>query len=248
MSTSRPACVVELHHRVTDNPKPAPTRLRRALGREGRGARSVTLRLRPCRGTACPSISAFMAPFMRGRGWTGSWISPPRCPGKAGEGLNHLMEAADARGVRGAFLHALILVRDWLGVPLDHPDLAAHGDHARVERLKWLLGRLYSPTEWYDSRPARLVEEICAHLAVEPALSPLDQVGLALPGERGKTRIVLLRGLGHRFVCRKHCPGSISWCGPGVGLSDASGRPRGKAAPGGVDAPQISDVFSGHER
>ena len=71
-------------------------------------------------------------------------------------GLNawqDLVEAADAGGVKGAFLHALLLARDWLGVSIDHPDLAAHGESARVERLKWLLGRLYRPTDWYDLAP-----------------------------------------------------------------------------------------------
>ena len=56
--------VVELHHRVTDNPSLLPLDFA-ALWAEREEVGSVALRLRPCRGIACPSIFAFMAPFMR---------------------------------------------------------------------------------------------------------------------------------------------------------------------------------------
>lgn len=139
--------VVELHHRLTDNPRLLPLDFD-TLWRE----REVV----QVGGCAVPTLSQGHLPLYlcvhgANHGWERlRWLVDFAAIVHRSQCTDEVLAAAHAVGIGAAMLHGLSLAHDWLGLPVDQRHLAAARASARVRRLDRILAHLYEGAAWHE--------------------------------------------------------------------------------------------------
>jgi putative nucleotidyltransferase-like protein len=142
--------LVELHCRLTDNPNLLPSDFtalwnEREELRLGDGAIATLARHR---------LPLYLCLHGGDHGWARlRWLVDFAAALPRSQDMNAAVAAADACGLRWSFLHALLLAHAWLGLPVEDRLLAVCRNSAQIRRREWLIGRLYSPTDWYGPAP-----------------------------------------------------------------------------------------------
>jgi hypothetical protein len=138
--------MVELHHRLTDNPYLLTCDFA-TLWNEREEIRvgdcSIATLSRQC-------LPLYLCVHGADHGWARlQWLVDFAGAARS-QNLDDALQAATAAGLRTPFMHALLLSRDWLGLPLGGVALAAcRGSSGAVARRDWLLARAYAATQWY---------------------------------------------------------------------------------------------------
>lgn len=149
--------LVELHYRLTDNPNLLSVdfdalwndREEVSIG-DGRVATLARHRL-----------PLYLCAHGADHGWARlHWLMDFAAALPPSPAIDAVLEAADACGLRWPFLHALSLAHDWLGAPIESRLIAPYRGCAQIRRREWLLGRLYSATDWYKMPPQGTLKRI----------------------------------------------------------------------------------------
>jgi len=152
--------LVELHHRLTDNPNLLPLEFA-SLWNEREEV--------PLAGGAVSTLPRRHLPLylcVHGddHAWSRlQWLVDFASALSQSQVIDDLVETADAGGLRWPFLHAVMLAHDWLGLPIDDFQVAAYRNHVQVQRLDYLLTRLYSPADWYEEAPSGSWKRLLRH-------------------------------------------------------------------------------------
>ena len=144
--------LIELHHRLTANPHLLSVPFA-SLWNEREEVNLGEARLATLPRGRLP---LYLCAHGADHGWARlQWLVDFAAATRQMRTLEDLVEAANACGLRAAFLQALGLSHEWLGLPVEERWLVARADDAQARRLDWLLDRLYTATDWYDAAPKR---------------------------------------------------------------------------------------------
>jgi hypothetical protein len=142
--------LVELHHRLTDNPDLLPVEFA-ALWNEREEVRLGDVTIATLSRQRLP---LYLCVHGGDHGWARlHWLVDFAAAVSRLPDLDAEIEAAGRCGLKWSFLHPLMLANEWLGLPVDSRLLATYRNSAPIRRRDWLLRRLYSPTDWCDVAP-----------------------------------------------------------------------------------------------
>lgn len=139
--------LVELHHRLTDNPDLLPLEFS-SLWKDRDEVRlgDVVVATMPRHW-----LPLYLCVHGADHGWARlQWLTDFAAALAQLQDVDAAVDTAAAYGLRWPFLQALLLAHDWLGLPIEKRLTAAWRESAPIRRRAWLLRRLYSSTDWYE--------------------------------------------------------------------------------------------------
>jgi hypothetical protein len=137
--------MVELHHRLTDNPYLLECDFSSLWGeREEINLGDLTVATLPRQ-----RLPLYLCVHGADHCWAKLQWLVDFAAAMRSQNVDDALQSATAAGLRGPFMHALLLSHDWLGLPLGDSAVAACRGSSAVARCAWLLARAYSATEWY---------------------------------------------------------------------------------------------------
>jgi hypothetical protein len=139
--------LVELHHRLTDN----PNLLASDFGTLWNEREEVRLGDIAIATLPRQRLPLYLCAHGGGHGWERlRWLVDFAAALQQPESTARAFEAAEAAGLAPAMQHALLLAHDWLGLPVDERHLASARRSAEVKSLDRLLAHLYAGAAWHE--------------------------------------------------------------------------------------------------
>jgi hypothetical protein len=140
--------LVELHHRLVDNPHLLAT----DFDALWRGREEVRLGDAMVATLGRERLALYLVVHGAAHAWERlAWLvdlaAALRAPGAVGAAL----QAAQAAGLKEPMSHAVMLAHDWLGLPVEASDLVWMRTNARVARLNRFLAHLYAGAAWCET-------------------------------------------------------------------------------------------------
>jgi hypothetical protein len=142
--------LVEVHHRMTDN----PNLLAADFEAQWREREEVRLGDAAVATLGRQRLALYLMVHGAGHAWERLlWLVDLAAALRAPGAVEAALASAEAAGLGAAMSHAVLLAHDWLGVPVDAPQLARARASARVALLDRMLGHLYAGAAWHAMPP-----------------------------------------------------------------------------------------------
>ena len=144
--------LVELHHRLTANPYLLPVDFAE-LWKE---REEVQLGDRCIATLPRHRLPLYLCAHGADHAWARlQWLVDFAAAVQQSQGVEPMIEAANAVELKRVLLHALALSHESLGLTVEKRWLVAHRISAPGRRLDWLLARQYAAADWHDAAPKR---------------------------------------------------------------------------------------------
>jgi len=142
--------VVELHHRLTDNPSLLPSDFDQLWSeREEVRIGDFAVPTLPR-----PHLALYLCAHGANHAWQRlRWLADFAAELRHSQNIDATLAAASRAGLEAATLHALSLAHDWLGLPVAERHLAAARASPQVRRLDRILARIYGGDAWHRALP-----------------------------------------------------------------------------------------------